>query len=629
MADILKIGLSALLAQQRALTTTANNIANASTPGYSRQRVELLTRTTERAGPYSLGTGVDIGATRRLSDDILADQLRTAAGGFHRADAFVTLASSLDDLLAGTETGLTATLQSFANALQNVSNDPSSTASRQALLSEARNLVARFDAMDQRLTELADEVRTRMGAAASQINSLGADLAEINRQLIAAGTATGRPAPSDLLDERDRLLEKLGSLVQVTATTQRDGTTSVFIGTGQVLVLGTDSAELEVTPGNADPLQPQIVLGGIGPDVNVTQFVTGGELGGVLDFSREMLAPTRSELGRIAVGLVATVNAAHRSGMDAEGELGGDFFTIGAPQAFAAGGNTGTGSVAVTVANAASLEPSNYRLTYAGGTYTLQRVDTGAVVPMTGAGTPASPFLADGLSIVVSGTPAASDQFFLKPLEHVPGTLGLVVTRPGDIAAAAPTRTSAALTNTGNASISAGSIVDPTHASLLSTATIAFVNATTYTINGAGSFAYTAGADIDVNGTRVQISGTPAAGDEFVIQANAGGTGDNRNVQTLIDRLRGTVFDGEISLQDATAALITSVGSRTAEATNQRDVQQLVLDQNRDRLESVRGVNLDEEAADMLKFEQLYNAAARMMSVSDNLFQTLLSTLLR
>jgi flagellar hook-associated protein 1 FlgK len=628
MADILNIGLSALLGQQRALTTTSNNIANASTPGYSRQRVELSERASERIGPGFVGTGVDVAAVRRLTDDILADQLRSAAAGFHRTDAFASLASSLDDLLAGTETGLTATMQSFANALQDVSNDPSSTSSRAALLSEARNLVARFDAMDQRLGEIALESRTRMTAAADRITSLGSDLAEINRQLIAAGTASGLPAPSELLDQRDRLLEELAGLVQVQATQQRDGTTSVFVGTGQVLVLGGVSAELAVTAGNADPLQPRVVIRGFGPDVDVTSFVTGGELGGIVDFHREMLAPARSELGRIAVGLVTTVNAVHRNGMDAEGQLGGDFFAIDAPQAFSSSGNTGSGSVAVTITGVAALEPTNYRLTFDGAAYTLQRVDNGAVVPITGSGTALDPFVADGLSLVVSGTPAASDQFFLKPLEHVAGSVRLVVARTADVAAAAPTRTSTALGNTGTASISSGEVIDVTNPSLLATSTIAFVNATTYTINGAGAFAYTPGANIDVNGTRVQITGTPAAGDQFVIQANVGGTGDNRNLQALIDRFHSSVFDGDVSLQDATAGLITNVGARTAEVTNQRDVQRLVFEQNRDRLESVRGVNLDEEAADMLRFEQLYQAAARIMQVSDNLFQTLLNALM-
>jgi flagellar hook-associated protein 1 FlgK len=583
----------------------------------------------ERVGPGFVGTGVNIAATRRIGDEILADQLRAAAGSFNRADAFVSLAESLDDMLAGTETGLTATLQSFANALQDVANDPSSTASRQALLSEARNLVTRFEAMDQRVTELSGEARARMAAAADRISSLGSDLAEVNRQMIASGTAAGRPAPPDLLDQRDRLLEELSKLVQVDATQQRDGTTSVFIGTGQVLVLGATAAKLVVTPGNADPLQPQVVIRGMGPDVNVTQFVTGGELGGIIDFNREMLAPARSELGRIAVGLVTTVNAVHRSGMDAEGQLGGDFFAIGAPQTFAAASNTGSGSVAVTVTGVAALEPTNYRLTFDGSAYVLQRVDTGAVVPMTGAGTTVSPFVANGLSIVVSGTPAASDQFYLKPLEHVAGTMSLLVTRPADVAAAAPTRTSTALTNTGTATISAGQVVNAAHPSLLTTSTIQFINATTYSINGAGSFAYTAGADIDINGTRVQIAGSPAAGDQFVIQSNVGGTGDNRNIQALVDRFHESVFNGDVSLQDASAGLITNVGARTAEVSNQRDVQELVLQQSTDRLESVRGVNLDEEAADMLKFEQLYQAAARMMAVSDELFQTLLNTLLR
>ena len=248
---------------------------------------------------------------------------------------------------------------------------------------------------------------------------------------------------------------------------------------------------------------------------------------------------------------------------------------------------------------------------------------------MTGAGTLANPFVANGLSIVVSGAPVANDQFYLKPLEQVAGTMQVLVTRPADVAAAAPTRTNAALGNAGTATISAAQIIDVANANLLTTSTIQFINATTYSVNGAGSFAYTPGTNIDVNGTRVQITGTAAAGDQFVIQANSGGTGDNRNMQALIDRLGQSVFNGNISLQSATAGLITDVGSRTAEITAQRDVQKSALDQSKDRLESVRGVNLDEEAADMLKFQQLYQAAAKMMSVSDTLFQTILAALAR
>jgi len=627
MADLLNIGLSALLTQQRALTTTSNNIANANTPGYTRQRVELEQRQAQRLGSDYLGTGVDITTVRRMSDDLLAGQLRSASGSFGRADAFVSLAESLDNMLADSNAGLTATMQSFVNSLQDVANDPSSSSSRQALLADANNLVSRFKSMDQQMTVLSDEVRTRLTSTADSVTTIGKQLADINKRLVEAGSASGKNSPSDLLDKRDQLLEQLSGLVQVSTAQQRDGTTSVFIGSGQVLVLGSDSATIKVTPGTADPLQPQIVLSGLGPNVNVTQFITGGDLGGTLDFSREMLAPARSQLGRIVVGLVDTVNQAHRSGVDAEGQLGGDFFSISAPQAFSAGTNTGTGSVAVTITGVAALEPTNYKLSYDGATYTLQRADNGAVVPMTGAGTAGSPFVANGLSIVVSGTPAANDQFLLKPLEDVAGTMKLLLTRPADIAAAAPTRTNAALGNVGTASISAGQVIDATNVNLLSTSTIQFINDTTYSVNGAGTFAYTPGANIDLNGTRVQITGTPVAGDQFVIQANSGGTGDNRNIQSMIDRLGQGTFNGNISLQTASAALITDVGSRTAEITTQRDVQQSVFNQSKDRLESVRGVNLDEEAADMLKFQQLYQAAAKMMTVADTLFQTVLQAL--
>jgi flagellar hook-associated protein 1 FlgK len=627
MADILNIGLSALLSQQRALTTTSNNIANANTPGYSRQRVELAPRPVQRLGPNFIGSGVDIATIRRLADDLLAGQLRSASGSYGRADAFATLAGSLDNLLAGSDTGLTATMQSFVNSLQDVANDPSSSSSRQTLLSEARNLVARFDAMDQRLTQLGDEVRSRLVANADQVTSLGKQVADINRKLVEAGAASGGTAPADLLDQRDRLIEQLSGLVHVETSQQRDGTMSVFVGTGQVLVLGVNSVAMVVAPSNADPLQPQILLRGLGTDMNVTQSLTGGELGGTLDFSREMLAPARSQLGRIVVGLADTMNQVHRNGMDAEGQLGGDFFAVAPPEAFAADTNTGTGSVAVSITGVANLEPTSYRFRYDGSGYTLQRADNGAMVAMTGAGTVANPFVANGLSIVVSGTPAANDEFSLKPLEHVAGTLQLLVVRPADIAAAAPTRTSAALGNTGTASISAGQIIDVTNPNLLATATIQFINATTYSVNGAGSFAYAAGADIDINGTRVQITGTPAAGDQFVIQSNAGGTGDNRNMQALIARLGESVFNGNISLQAATAGLISDVGSRTSDITSQRDAQKVLLDQSKDRLESVRGVNLDEEAADMLKFQQLYQAAAKMMTVADTLFQTILAAL--
>ena len=184
MADILKIGLSALLTQQRALAVTSNNIANASTPGYSRQRIELGERAAQRLGSGFVGTGVDAVLVRRLSDDILAQQLRSASSSFHRSDVFSTLSGTIDNLLADTGTGLNITLQSFVNAAQDASDDPASSQARQVLLSEADNLISRFQMFDRRLDEVAREVSTRLTNAATEINALGQNIADLNQQIL-------------------------------------------------------------------------------------------------------------------------------------------------------------------------------------------------------------------------------------------------------------------------------------------------------------------------------------------------------------------------------------------------------------------------------------------------------------
>ena len=627
MPDILRIGLSALLTHQRALATTSNNIANATTPGYSRQRTELAERPAERIGSYSVGSGVQIQSVRRMSDDIIADQLRGASGAYHRAATFADLASSVDNLFADSNTGLNLTLQSFMNAVQDLADDPSSTAARQALLSEARNLTSRFDTMDRRLSAVGEELGARLGTATAKITALGQELAKLNGDIINAGNGNGS-APPDLLDRRDLLLEELATLVQVDAVEQRDGSMAVFVGSGQPLVLGTTATALALVPGSLDPAEPQIVMRGSGPEIDLTRFLTGGELGGLLDFNREMLAPARAELGRIAVGLTHAVNTAHRNGMDALGQLGGDLLAVEAPRSYEGAGNTGTGALSVSIADVGALQAASYRLSYDGTSYTLLRADTGAVVPLTGTGTAGDPLVADGLSIVVSGTPAAGDQFMVKALEHVADTMSVLVSDPARVAAAAPIRTSAALDNAGNATISSGTVVDVTDANLLATTTIEFLTPTTYSVNGAGSFAYTSGGDIVVNGASVRISGTPAAGDQFVISSNAGGVGDNRNALALAAALGGGVLEGgNLSLQSAASGLVTSIGTRSAEAESQSEAQRVVVGSTRDRLDSIRGVNLDEEAAEMLKLEQMYQAAARMISVADELFDSLLYAL--
>ena len=628
MPDIFNIGVSALLANQSALSATSNNIANVNTPGYSRQRVDFNERPTEQFGRNFLGTGVEIGGVTRFGDSILSDQVNSAASSFGRADAFSGLAAILDNLLADSQSGLSAGLQQFFNAVQDLADDPSSTSARQVLLSEAESLAARLRAFDGRLNQLNEEVNGRVNAAVTEINDLAQGIADINKQILAAGAA-GR-APPELLDQRDLLVARLAELVRVDTVTQADGTLSVFIGSGQSLVLGTEPAQLSATPGGLNPERFQISLVSASANVDITNFLSGGELGGILDFRREVLDPAANELGRIAVGLTEQFNAVHQQGVDLQGNFGGDFFNIGSPQVFADPTNGGTGGVTVSVSDPALLEPTGYLLVFDGAAYQLVSNATGANVPLTGSGSAADPFLAQGLSIVVSGTPAAGDQFQLEALSRAAGSFSVAISDANNIAAAAPIRTIAEETNVGTGTISAGVVTDVNDPGLLTTTTIEFLDATTYSINGAGAFAYTSGSDIVMNGTTVQISGAPQAGDRFLVEANTDGVGDNRNALQLaavrdIDLLIG----GTASLLDASSRLVAQVGAQTLQSTNQRDAEAALLNQAEEALNSVRGVNLDEEAADLIRYEQAYQAAAQTIAVAENLFQTLLIALRR
>ncbi len=629
MADTLTIGLSALLAQQRALTTVSNNIGNVNTPGYSRQRVEFSERPAEALGRTFIGTGVDIGSVRRLTDALLVGQVNDAAARFFRADTFSGLASVLDNLLANSQTGLTAGLQDFFNAVQDLADDPASTAARQALLTAGQSLGARLNAFDDRLTSLERETAGRAVGAVTEINGIAGSIAAVNQQLLASGASRGGQFPPDLLDERDRLVSRLAELVRVDTATQADGTLNVFIGSGQSLVLGGEATQLAVVPGDLDPQRFEIVVQSpTGPPLTITDFLSGGELGGALDFRREMLEPIGNEIGRITVVLAERFNAVHREGMDLNDALGGDFFAVAPPQTYASQNNTGTGSVTLGIANLGGLEASSYLLNYDGAAYSLFSVATGNSVAMTGSGSVADPFVAAGMSFVINGSPAAGDLFRLEPVTGAAGSLNVTITDTRGIAAAAPIRTSAASANTGTAAITPGEVVDIAAPGLLSTSTIQFIDANNYSINGAGSFAYTPGADITINGARVQINGVAAAGDTFLIEPNFGGVGDNRNGLRLAGiGVEGLMAAGSTSLLEGAGQVVGQVGAQVLRSTSERDVQNALLRQVEADLSSVTGVNLDEEAADLLRYQQAYEAAARTIAVADSLFQSLLQAL--
>jgi flagellar hook-associated protein 1 FlgK len=629
VADMLNVTLSGLRAFQTALDTTSHNIANASTPGYSRQRVDLATLTPQGVAGLTVGAGVTITGINRYSDDLLSAQMRTASSGYSRLDAYTDKAGALNNLFADSQTGLSAALQKFTNALQGVANTPSSVSARQILLSQADGLVTRLQTYSSRLDDLDTEINGQLRANVASINTIAQNIAQLNQQITASGN-NGASPPNDLLDARDKQLADLSALVDTSVVKQDDGSVNVFIGSGQPLVLGFLPSQM-VT--QQDEFLPnRLTLGFKSPAgvIDVTSSLSGGSVGGVLDFRREMLDPARNELGRMAVALTEVTNDQHHAGQDLYGDMGGDFFAVGNVEALAGRSNTGSATLTATRTNTGQLTAADYTLRYDGASWRVQRNDTGQSVAYTVGGGGELQF--DGLSVTVSGAAQAGDRFLVRPTADAINGLQLLVTDPSRIAAAAPIRTSAAGANTGAATISAGEVLDSTNPLLRDPVTIQFTGPgawqaldATNTVIASG--AYTAGGDIDVNGWRVQVNGTPATGDSFSVASNVGGVGDNRNALKLASVLtQGVLSGGTESLDAAASRIVSTVGVATNGATASLDAQKIIYDDSKGAIDSLSGVNLDEEAANLLRYQQAYQAAAQVIRVAQTVFDTLIAS---
>ena len=636
--DMLGVGISGLLAFQRALATTGHNIANVNTAGYSRQRVGLVTQTPQFAGNGYIGTGVRADSIRRLYDDFLTLQVRTSTSSYNRLDRYHNMASQVDGLLADSQTGLAPALQGFFNAVQGVANDPASIPARQALLGESGTLVDRFHALDRRLTELNSRINADLKSAVTEVNNLATSIASLNQE-IARAQGSGQ-TPNDLLDKRDNLIGQLAERVSVTTVAQSDGSVNIFAGNGQTLVAGFQSMALSVTPNVYDPTRSDIGYTIGSTTVNVTSQITGGTLGGALDFRNQVLDPARAALGRVATGLAKSFNDQHQLGLDLANALGGSFFTAPTPTVSIASTNTGSGAVSASIASVAGLQVSDYRLKYDGANaYTLTRLSDGQTTAIaTGGTSPYTTTTIDGFTLTITAGAAVGDTFLVKPGTGAAATIGLAIGDPRKIAAAAPIRTGAALANTGTATVSAGSVntPPPPNANLQQTVTITFnTPPTTFNVSGTGTgnptnVAYTSGGNISYNGWTLQIAGSPAAGDTFTLQSNSGGTSDNRNA-LLLGGLQSqqTLAGGTATFGGAYSQLVSDVGAKTHAAGINRDAQSTLRDQAVAARSAVAGVNLDEEAANMVRFQQAYQAAAQVISVSNMLFETLLGAVRR
>jgi flagellar hook-associated protein 1 FlgK len=629
VSDVFGISVSALQAFQNAINVTSNNVANANTPGYDVETANLSEAIPQSNGAATVGAGVVVSGISRAYSQAAANQLNTSQSSLGQLTALQNYSSQIDNLFGTTVGGLSTSLQGFYSAYSDVANNPTSTASRQALLGQAQAVATSFQNASSELSSLNTDVNSRITADVQQINSIASAISTLNQQIVVGTAQDGNQPPNELLDQRDQLVSNLSQLVGISTTTDPDGALNVFVGNGQPLVLQGQTTALTTVPNQFNASQLEISTASSNGN-SISGNITSGDLGGLLAARTQVINPALNQLGQIATALSQTVNSQQADGLDLSGNLGANIFSVGTPLATASSRNTDavTATASVNANGLGALTADSYILSFQGGTPTLTDTTSGVSVTPSGAGTAANPYAADGVSIVLSGAPAAGDQFLIQPTATAGSSISVVMTDPSKIAAAGAILTTAAGTNTGAATISAGTVLDSTNPNLLTPATITFANPpTSFSVNGGPPVAYTSGGNIAVNGWQVQISGAPAGGDTFTVSSNAGGTGDNRNALAAANQQSvGVLNNGTTSITAGVSALITGLGSQAQQINTAQTAQAAVNTQALTSVQSVSGVNLDEEAANLLQWQQAYQAAAQALTIGNSLFTTLIDS---
>lgn len=635
--SILSTGVSGLNAAQLGMLTTSHNISNASTAGYNRQQIIQGANTPLFTGAGFVGQGTHVQTITRIYDQFLGSQVLSAEAGAAQMDAYQAQIAQIDNLLADANAGLSPALADFFKGVQDVAANPSSVPGRQSMLSAGQALVARFQALDQRLSEIRDGTNQQIAAQITQINTYSTQLADINQRIILAQAGSTNQAANDLLDQRDQMLKDLNKLVRVSTVTQGDGAFNVFVGNGQPLVVGNQSYQLKAVQATDDPERTTVAIVGVGGTALTLpeSQITGGSLGGLLAFRSETLDAAQNSLGRIALTLAQNFNDQHKLGQDLTGVLGTNFFTVSTPTVRANGLNTGTGAptVAIDPATIDRLTSSDYQLTYVGGVtpYRLTRLSDNQVQNFA-----ALPQTVDGMTIAVGAwVPNANDRVLIQPTRAGARNIAMAFSDARMIAAAAPIRTAAPLANTGTATIDAGSVSSTASLPLAGTVTLTYNSATSqFVVTGpivAGPIAYVSGQAISIAGMTVTISGSPANGDQFTIANNSNGVADNRNagllgaLQTRSTMVGSATSAATATYQSAYSQIVSAVGSKSNEVQAIGAAQQGLADHATTALQSFSGVNLDEEAANLMRYQQAYQASAKVLAIAGKLFDSIIA----
>ena len=664
--DLLNIASSGVRSSSELLQTTSKNIANINTEGYVRERTEFTTTIDNQVGR---------GETYRLLNQFAQEQLNRDTSNKTFFDQFVTEANRVDTLFSQEANSLSTGINSLFNNVQEALNQPSSTVARSLVMTDAESLVNQMDRLSGIVFDQQSIVNEQLEIFSDEANALIQNISSLNQDIAAVNGTSNAADASSTYNERDKAIRDLSELIDIETLDGPNGEKLVFMGTGEAVVMQSGSFNLFSMTGDPDPNFKELTLdvnGGKALPLEIDASKLKGKIGGLLAFRDDILVPAQNQIGQMGLAIADAFNEQNKLGMDANGELGGDIFTIPTVNAFAYQDNsTGVTSMTATLepGKGSELPASDFIITYTANPneVSIQAIDnkgepvgTPSLADTTGGVINSSSMTSGesfGLQITVAGTGAAGDQFQVKLNSQAASSITLATGRGEDLALASPIRTANDLNNTGTATISVGEVTDVTTGSFtsdplaLTNGSISLIktgNLNEYQISDGSNAPTTiiipppgnnvlsqAGTPYSDYGFDFNIEGTPATGDTFTLELNEGGFDDNRNGLKLADLQNGELVrqnvvttstaDNHKTFNQAYAGMVTDIGVVTGQAITSGAAFDALAQQSEAWYESLSGVNLDEEASNLLRFQQSYAASAQVLSAARSIFDTLLS----
>jgi flagellar hook-associated protein 1 FlgK len=653
--NLYQTGVSGLLAAQQQLATTGHNIANVNTEGYTRQRAEQEATTGLSNGSNYLGSGTYIQDITRLYDQFSYKEQIMNQSNLSNADSLNTRLTQLDQIMSTSGDAVKSSLTEFYKSLNSVADNPTDSGLRSIVLNQASTLSNNFNELTDGFDTMTKAVNGEISQVANRISEISYELASINETIMHTQDITQVGEPNDLLDSRDQLISELSKYTSVTTLTDNNDVMTVMIGQGKTLVAGITPMTVQVTSGDPDPLQTELKLVGGYGSVGIIGSNLGGSLGASFEFRDEHLEQTRSEIDRLAMAISSTLNDSQASGLDLNGLQGANIFTdinttqLQQGRVLAHAKNTGSTQAQVTINDVSLLPTDELEIRFDGTDFTLHNLTNGSSENLgaPGAGIPAGTHTTSspdyGFSFVETGVPVSGDTFSIKPSNNGAALMQATLTDGNAIAASTAVAVTPSSNNISDGKVVITNVTDPVNAkaanitvdvyesstgvftySVYNTASpIPIIDSGTYNSGGTKSIDTLAGFQIEISGDLV---GSGVFAPESFTIGNAFGVGNgNHAVAMAKTQELGITNGGKETFSQSLAVSTSVVGSKASGAELTADTAQALFTQAYNRNQATSGVNLDEEAANLLKFQQAYQAASQVISTANTLFDTILS----